>query len=165
MNERHLTNYMKDHFAGSVAAVELLNHLISSHRGKTHEQFFVRLREEVVEDQEVLQGLLHDLDAEGGALRNTTAFLGEKFARIKLLLENPSGGQLARLEKLEALALGIEGKRALWRALLAVAEEIPALRKVDFAGLDQRADDQRERVESRRIEAARDAFAPAKSSG
>ena len=165
MNERHLTNYMKDHFAGSVAAVELLNHLISSHRGKTDEQVFVRLRDEVAEDQEVLRGLLHDLDAEGGAFRNTTAFLSEKFARIKLLLENPAGGQLARLEKLEALALGIEGKRTLWRTLLAVAEEKPALRKVDFARLDQRADDQRKRVESLRIEAALAAFAPAKSGG
>ena len=165
MNERHLTNYMKDHFAGSVAAVELLNHLISSHRGKTHEQFFVRMRDEVAEDQEVLRGLLHDLDAEGGALRNTTAFLSEKLARIKLLLENPTGGQLAQLEKLEALALGIEGKRTLWRTLLALAEEIPALRKVDFAKLDQRADDQRKRVEARRIEAAREAFLPAKSGG
>jgi hypothetical protein len=71
------------------------------------------------------RGLLHDLDAESGAFRNTTAFLSEKFARIKLLLENPAGGQLARLEKLEALALGIEGKRTLWR--LAGAEEKPAL--------------------------------------
>jgi hypothetical protein len=141
MHERHLTNYMQDHFAGSVDAVELLNHLISSHRGKTHEQFFIRLRDEVAEDQEVLRGLLHDLDAEGGALRNTTAFLSEKFARIKLLLENP-GGQLARLEKLEAPALGIEGKRTLWRTLLAVAEQKQALRKVDFTRLDQRADDQ-----------------------
>jgi hypothetical protein len=165
MNAKHLTNYMKDHFAGSVAAVELLNHLISSHRGKTHEQFFIRLRQEVGEDQEVLQGLLHDLDAGGGALRNTTAFLSEKLARIKLLLEDPAGTQLAPLEKLEALALGIEGKRALWRALLAVAEEIPALRKVDLARLDERADDQHKRVEARRIEAAREAFVPAKSGG
>jgi hypothetical protein len=163
MNEKHLTNYLKDHFAGSVAAVELLNHLISSHRGKLHEQFFVRLREEIGEDQEVLKQLLHDLDAHGGALRDTTAFLSEKLARIKLLLEDPAGGQLARLEKLEALALGIEGKRALWRALVAVADGIPALRKVDFVRLDQRADDQRKRVEARRIEAAREAFVPAKS--
>jgi len=156
---------MKDHFAGSVAAIELLNHLISSHRGKTHEQFFIRLRDEVVEDQEVLRSLLHDLDAEGGALRNTTAFLSEKLARIKLLLENPTGGQLARLEKLEALALGIEGKRTLWCTLLAVAEEIPTLRQVDFPRLSQRADDQRKCVEVRRIEAAREAFVPAKSGG
>ena len=154
---------MKDHFAGSVAAVELLNHLVSSHRGKRHEQFFVRLREEVREDQEVLHRLLQDLDASGGALRNTTAFVSEKLARIKLMLEDPAGGQLARFEKLEALALGIEGKRALWHALLAVAEEIPALGKVDFAKLDQRADDQRKRVEARRLEAAREAFVPAKT--
>jgi hypothetical protein len=163
MNAQHLTNYMKDHFAGSVAAIELLNHLISSNRGKTDEQFFVHLRDEVVEDQEALRGLLHELDTEGGAIRNTTAFLSEKLARIKLLLENPSGGQLARLEKLEALALGIEGKRSLWGALLAVAEEIPILRQTDFARLGQRADDQRKRVEVRRLEAAREAFVPAKS--
>ncbi len=165
MNSKHLTNYMKDHFAGSVAAVELLDHLVSSHRGKTHEQFFVRLREEVGEDQEILQELLHDLDAGGGAIRNTTAFLSEKLARIKLLLEDPAGGQLARLEKLEALALGIEGKRALWRALLTVAEEIPGLRKVDLARLYQRAEEQRGRIESHRIEAAQEALLPSNSGG
>ena len=165
MNAKHLTNYAKDHFAGSVAAVELLDHLISSHRGKTDEQFFIRLRQEIGEDQEVLEELLHDLDGSGGALRNTAAFLSEKLARVKLLLEDPSGGQLARLEKLEALALGIEGKRALWRALLAVVDEIPALRQLDLARLDQRADDQRKRVETRRVEAAREAFVPAKSGG
>ena len=106
-----------------------------------------------------MSGLLRDLHADPGAVRNTTAFLSEKLARIKLLLEDPSGGQLARLEKLEALALGIDGKRALWRSFLAVAE-IPALQKVDFAKLDQRAEDQRKRVEDRRIEAAREALSP-----
>jgi hypothetical protein len=130
-----------------------------SERGKTHEQFFIRLRQEVGEDQEVLSGLLHDLHADPGAVRNTTAFLSEKLARIKLLLEDPSGGQLARLEKLEALALGIDGKRALWRSLLAVTE-MPALRTVDFARLEQRAEDQRKRVEELRIEAAREALSP-----
>jgi hypothetical protein len=44
-------------------------------------------------------------------------------------------------------------------SLLAVAEEIPALRKADLARMDQCADDQRKRVEIRRIEAAREAFA------
>jgi hypothetical protein len=159
MNAKHLTDYMKDHFAGSIAAVELLDHLISSERGANHEQFLIRLRQEVVEDQEVLSGLLRDLHAHSGAVRNTAAFLSEKLAGIKLLLEDPSGGQLARLEKLEALALGIDGKRALWRSLLAVAE-IPTLRKVDLARLDQRAEDQRKRVEELRIEAAREALSP-----
>jgi hypothetical protein len=149
---------MKDHFAGSIAAVQLLDHLISSNRGDINKQFFIQLRQEVAEDQEVLRGLLHDLDADEGLLRNTAGFLSEKLARIKLLLENPSGGHLARLEKMEALALGIDGKRALWRSLLAVAEEIPALRTVDLEKLDQRAEDQRGRVEDLRIDAALEAF-------
>jgi hypothetical protein len=161
MNGKHLTSYLKDHFAGSVAAVELLDHLISSNRGKEDEQFFVQLRKEISQDQDVLRDILHDLGTDEGLLRNTTAFLSEKLARIKLLLEDPSGGQLSRFEKLEALALGIEGKRALWRTLLTVAEEIPALRKVDLASLGQRADDQHQQVEAHRIEAARAAFVTA----
>lgn len=165
MNAKHLTNYLKDHFAGSVAAVELLDHLISSNRGQIHEQFLIQLRQEVGEDQDVLSGLLRDLHADPGAVRNTTAFLSEKLARIKLLLEDPSGGQLARLEKLEALALGIDGKRALWRSLFAIAEVIPALRELDLTRLDQRAEDQRGRVEKIRMEAARDAFVSTKSGG
>ena len=98
--------------------MDLLDHLISSERGATHEQFLIRLRQEVVEDQEVLSGLLRNLHARSSTIRNTAAFLSEKLARTKLALEDPSGGQLARLEKLEALALGIDGKRALWRSLL-----------------------------------------------
>ena len=159
ISAKHLKTYLKDHFAGSVAALELLDHLISSHRAKSQEQFFVRLRQEVSEDQEVLQKILYALGADDSALRNATAFFGEKLARVKLKIEDHTGGQLARLEKLEALALGIEGKRALWRVLIAVAEEIPALRNVDLARMDQRADDQRKRVEICRIEAAHEAFA------
>ena len=123
------------------------------------------MRQYLYEVQKVLQNLLQNLDVDGGILRNTTAFVGEKFARIKLLIEDPSGGQLAQLEKLEALALGIEGKRALWHSLIAIAEEIPALTRADLARLDQRADDQHQRVESRRIKTAREAFVPENTKG
>jgi hypothetical protein len=151
---------MKDHLAGSIAVIELLNHLISGYSQKPLEEFFRGLRREVSEDQEALRKLLHDLDAADSPVRNTAAFFSEKLDRVKLLLEDPTGGQLALLENLEALALGIEGKRALWRALGAVAEEVPPLlRNVDLKRLEERADEQRKRIEPHRIEAARDAFA------
>jgi hypothetical protein len=66
---------MKDHFAGSMTAIGVAHHLIFSHRGKTHEQVFVRLRDDFAEDPEVLRGLLHDFRCRGRCLRNTTAFL------------------------------------------------------------------------------------------
>jgi ribosome assembly protein YihI (activator of Der GTPase) len=79
--------------------------LINSERemsGSPLEQFFSDLRREVGEDQDALQKMLHDLDATEGLMRNTAAFISEKLARVKLLLEDPTGDQLARLEKLEA---------------------------------------------------------------
>lgn len=39
--------------------------------------------------------------------------------------------------------LGIDGKRALWRSLEVAAEIVPELRRVDFAGLAERALEQR----------------------
>jgi hypothetical protein len=158
MNLDHLKTYMKDHYAGSVAALQLLDHLIRTNAAKPQESFFVALRREVSEDQTALEKMLHQLDGAEGLMRNAVAFLGEKLSRVKLLLEDPSGSRLAYFEKLEALALGIEGKRALWRALGAVAGEAPTLRNVDFDRLDQRADAQRKRVEAVRIQAAREAF-------
>ena len=149
---------MKDHLAGSVAALQLLEHLIATNSGKPLERFFADLSAEVAEDQDALQKMLHDLGGTEGLMRNTAAFLGEKLSRVKLRLEDPAGSQLAHLEKVEALALGIEGKRALWRALDAVASAVPTLQTIDFDQLGQRAEAQRQRVETVRIEAAREAF-------
>jgi len=163
MNSDHLKTYMKDHHAGSVAAVQLLDHLVSANVGKPHEAFFIALRREVSEDQAALEEMLHDLHGSEGLIRGAVAFAGEKLSRVKLLLEDPSGSGLAYFEKLEALALGIEGKRALWRALGAVASETPTLQNVDFDRLNQRAEAQRKRVEAVRIEAAREALIAAGS--
>jgi hypothetical protein len=158
MNLDHLKTYMKDHHAGSVAALQLLDHLVSANIAKPHQTFFIALRREISEDQTALEKMLSDLHGSEGLMRDAVAFVGEKLSRVKLLLEDPSGSRLAYFEKLEALALGIEGKRALWHALDAVASEAPPLQTVDFDHLNQRAEAQRQRVEAVRIQAARDAF-------
>jgi hypothetical protein len=55
----------------------------------------------------------------------------------------------------ESLALGIEGKRALWEALLEVAHAYPTLADTDLTQLVERARAQRERIEAVRLAAAR----------
>jgi hypothetical protein len=67
---------------------------------------------------------------------------------------------LRRLERLEALALGIDGKSALWQALKAAAELAPELRQMDYEQLVERAQQQRSRVEMLRLQAARVALPP-----
>ena len=62
----------------------------------------------------------------------------------------------------EALAVGIAGKRALWQALSVAADGSPGLRGVDYDRLTERADEQRDRVEAMRLDAARSAFVGAR---
>ena len=59
------------------------------------------------------------------------------------------------LESLELVALGIQGKLALWRALSATAEFDRALGIVDYERLAGRAQDQWRQVEALRLEAAK----------
>ncbi|HEX5606275.1 MAG TPA: hypothetical protein VFY96_07165, partial [Candidatus Binatia bacterium] len=78
----------------------------------------------------------------------------------KLRWEDGSEGPLRLLESIEAVALGIDGKLALWRALETVAEVAAEMRKVDYGRLSARAQEQREVAESMRLMAARLALVP-----
>jgi hypothetical protein len=156
MNTKHLGTYLNDHFAGSVAALELFKQLKSANAGTPRGQVFADLLQEIEQDQTALRDLLKELDFRESPIRQAGAWLAEKFV-LKLLTGNPCD-KLVRFEQLEALRLGIEGKRALWLALNAVAAEAPLFEPVDLMRLVQRAKEQRECVEAIRLDAARDAF-------
>jgi hypothetical protein len=54
--------------------------------------------------------------------------------------------------------VGIEGKRALWLALEAMADSGEPLEGFDFRALAERAESQRQRLETHRLAAASDAL-------
>lgn len=155
-----LTTYLNDHLAGSVAAIELLDHLREFSRGTEREKLLTALQSEIQEDQMVLKGLLHELGGKESRVRKAAAWLTEKVGEAKLKLDDPGSGELRLLEALESLGLGILGKLALWRALEAARAEVPQLRKADFVRLKSRAQGQHDRVEAERLRAARTAFGP-----
>jgi len=154
---KQLATYLNDHVAGAVAAVELLDHLIEAHKGRPLESFFRELRDDIVADMDVLRKILHRFSKES-ALRKAGAWLAEKFSRTKVKLSGRKGGDLGLVTALEILVLGITGKQLLWRALNASLGSSPLLRGADLGKLEERAIDQLERVEVRRLEAAREAF-------
>ncbi len=84
--------------------------------------------------------------------------MAEKFSRAKIRVSDSADGQLGLLHTLEALMLGVTGKRALWTALAAAAERVPQLRHLDYAQLERRAVEQRDRVEAKRRETAHAVF-------
>jgi hypothetical protein len=154
MKHGALTTYLNDHLAGSVAALELLDHLIGFHEGAADEQVLISVRAQVGEDQKVLQRLIQDLGATESRVRQAAAWLTEKLGQAKLRLEDAGDGGLHTLEALEALALGIQGKSALWRALSAASTRVPELRGLDFDALDRRALDQFRQIDNLRLQAA-----------
>ena len=150
-----LHTYLNDHLAGSVAAIELLEKVTEHHSEDRFGEVFSDWRNDIQADQETLRNLIRKLGAEESAIRKAGAWMAEKFSRIKIGdLDNSVG----LLQALEALALGITGKRLLWRSLGAIAQNFAALQGTDFGELEKRAQDQFERVETLRLEMAPEAF-------
>jgi hypothetical protein len=153
-----LRRYLQDHLAGSVAALQLMETLADQQRGRPLEQKLRGLHFEVSEEQELLKAILARLDGEESPLKRATAWLTEKLHRGRLALLERADPALGQLEGLESLALGLQGKLALYRALEEVARGKPRLGGYPFAALQARTVIQHTMVEQERIAAALAAF-------
>jgi hypothetical protein len=158
MADEHLATYLNDHLAGSVVAVELMENLEAVYADTPVAKFIAKLRADVEADRVELKVLMGRLQISESRTRKASAWLTEKLTELKLRLDDSTHGDLRLFESLEALSLGIEGKRSLWLALAAAAEVSPKLRIADYDRLKQRAEEQRGRVETKRIEVAKAAL-------
>jgi hypothetical protein len=157
MADDHLATYLNDHLSGAVVAIEHLEDLEAT--AKDIAPAVADLRADIEADRKELQELMRELNIAESRTRKAGAWIAEKSARLKMRADDKSTGPLRRLEGLEAVALGIDGKLSLWRALEAAAEKAPALRALDFERLAERAVEQRQRIEALRLDAARAALA------
>jgi hypothetical protein len=153
---RQLISYLNDHLAGSVSAIDLLDHLIKTHAEEPLAKFLQELRGDIVADQDVLKKIVQRFNANESAIRKAGAWLVEKIARIKLGAAGQKKWQLGLVQALEVLVLGVTGKQLLWRALNASIGTSPLLRGIDLVRLEERAIEQIERLETQRLEIARE---------
>jgi hypothetical protein len=157
-NKDQLEVYLKDHYAGAVGALELIEHSIKAQEGTPLATFFEELHGDVKADHEQLHNLMTTLGFEDSGLRNAGAWMAEKLGRVKIGFSGGEASELRLFQTLESLYLGITGKRLLWRALHANRESSPILQRTDFEQLEKRAIEQADRVEARRLEAARESL-------
>jgi hypothetical protein len=158
MSDDPLVTYLLDHLAGAAAAVDLLETLRDQHAGEPLAGFAAEILADVESDRATLASLAERVGGEPSVVKETAAWIAAKVARLKL--GRHVAGALGTFEALETVALGIFGKLTLWRALVLVARCDPRLEGVDFGQLAARAEAQHERVEERRLEAARAALGP-----
>jgi hypothetical protein len=155
LSKEHLAIYLNDHLAGANLALEILDHLAAETPDLASS--ITTLKTEIDEDREQLKSLMTSLSIPESRVRKAGSWLAEQVAEVKLEVDDDENGPLRRLERLEALAVGIEGKIALWQALDTVPTK-GAFGKIDYERLCRRGEEQRSRVEVWRLQAARDAL-------
>ncbi len=141
--------YLNDHLAGSVGALSLLDHQIAAETEPQTRQFLSSLRSEIATDQDTLKEILREAGGAESTMRKAGAWVAEKLGRAKL-----GGDKLGVFQMLEALLIGIFGKRSLWQTLEVMAANGAPLPARDYARLRQRAESQLAQVEGKMREIA-----------
>jgi hypothetical protein len=147
IGEDDLSVYLNDHLAGATAGVNLARRTADD-----------AIAEEIEEDRAALVGVMDRLGVRQDPVKTALGWAAVQAARLRFAAESLGHAPVTRLEEIEALALGVEGKLALWQALQHAFGADPRLDGVDLDELIARARSQRSRLERLRKRAASDAF-------
>jgi len=152
-NDKYLHIYLTDHFAGSVAGIEVARRCASSNKDNDIGRFLsTTLIPAIEEDRETLARIMKRVGASENRLKNLMFWTGEKVGRLKLNGELTSYSPLSRLIELEGLTSGVAGKLSLWQCLREARD--PRLEPVDLTELIARAEEQLKGLEVQRRQAA-----------
>lgn len=153
-----LGTYLNAHLAGANAGVETAERLRKHVTDRPEADDLDQLVADIEHDRQRLREIIEGLGEAGHGVKKATGWVAGVAHRLAVAEPLTGSGQLSVLLEAETLALGIEGKHALWQTLLALVPAYPRLADVDLAGLAERAGHQRARVEAIRLRAAQRAF-------
>ena len=153
-----LDTYLNDHHAGATAGVNLARMAADEHQQHEHGPFFNELAHEIKTDHDTLEQLMAKLGTDKSANKSALAEVGSKLMAPKF---TGTEDELNAFVTCETLSIGVEGKLCMWKALKSVEDAYPSLEGFDLDGLMSRAQDQRDRLEAKRLELAPHALAEA----
>lgn len=150
--------YLNDHLAGATVGRDLARRAAGHNRNSDYGPFLERLAREVAEDRESLVAIMRDLDVKIDPLKVIAGWGVEKVGRFKLNGRLLGYSPLSRLVELEGIALGVYGKRALWRSLQQLYPQRPGIAGRNLSDLLARAERQLEELELHRQRASTEAL-------
>jgi hypothetical protein len=109
-----LIAYLRDHLSGSDVAVAVVHRLVSTEHSAADRPLFQRLAKEFEEDRSVVRAVLTELGASGRSIKRAA---GVASGAMLSVTAGGAPGELSLLRTLEALSIGVQGKRCMWRAL------------------------------------------------
>jgi hypothetical protein len=118
LNKRQaFATYLRDHLAGADTAIQVVQGLKDAYRGGPDGTLFESLYDQFREDRGVVEGILAEL---GYTSRSAKRLAGRATGSALRVVAGGAPGDLSLFRTLEALAIGVQGKRCLWRAAQAV---------------------------------------------
>lgn len=154
----YLSTYLQDHRAGAEMGVDLAARLRDENLGTHYEEFLTLLAREIEEDVATLEAIMDRFDVGKDLLKTTGAKIGEKLGRLKPNEHLSSYSPLSRVQELEMLRSGVQGKLALWDALYEVADQDARFDAEHLRGLIERAEKQLAGLREHHRMAAREAL-------
>ncbi|WNG15976.1 hypothetical protein [Cystobacter fuscus] len=158
MNLNLLRIYLNDHLMGSVGGLELAKRARAENEDNAVGEYLASFLEELQADRATLKNVMRALGFKLDPLKQGLAWVGEKFERLKPNGRLTGYSPLSRLEELELLCLGTEGRLSMWRTLRGLAGKDDRLGRFDFTVHIHRAEQQRRALERLRQRAADEAF-------
>jgi len=150
--------YLNDHLAGSVVGSNLARRLATNESASESSEILRRLADEIAADREDLADMMKALDVPIRRYKTWAARMAERVGRLKLNGRLLTRSPLSRVEELEAMRLGVEGKAAGWRTLRSLADTDSRLDAARLDELKARARKQIDDLERLRVQAAVEVF-------
>jgi len=144
----NLAAYLREHLTGSDAAIQVVDRLRLVHAGTQEGRLFAALFDEFREERDVVRSLLEEIGASSLSIKRLAGQAGGAVAQFAAGGER---GDLSLFRTLEGLAVGVQGKRCMWRALQSLLDDQPIPSARSLAGLEAMAVRQWEAIEERRL--------------
>jgi hypothetical protein len=147
VDRRFLSIYLNDHLAGATLAMQVIRRGVNGDRDHPNAPVLRKLLQDVEEDRATLIRFMERLKVPRSPAKARAAWIAERIGRLKLNGQVVGRSPLSRLEELEFLILGVQGKRRLWTSLARL--DPPEEMADDLDRLISRADSQIESLEER----------------
>lgn len=155
----YLSTYLQDHRAGAESGVNLALRLRDENVDTQYEDVLTLLAREIEDDVTTLEAIMERLGVDKAPLKTAGAKVGEMLGRLKPNEHLTAYSPLSRVQELELLRAGVQGKLALWDALLEVSDDVEHLDPDELRTLRDRAESQLVRLREQHRMAAPQAFA------
>src|SRR5688500_12624873 len=142
-----LSDYLRDHLTGSDTALRVVMRLRQTHAGTEAGRLFASLCDEFGEERNAVRELLASLGRTGDA---PTRLAGMVSGGLLALSAGGVPGDMSLFQALEGLAVGVQGKRCLWRTLQSLGLTHPAAEGRSLADFEAMAVRQWDAIEKYR---------------